>query len=772
MAKPTAIGRRSGRQARAHAVGASVPRKDGPAKVTGAAKYIDDYRFPGMLYGATVRSEIPCGDIAAVRLDFDRAGFVIVDYRDIPGRNIVAAIADDQPALAEQSVRHVAEPILLIAHKNRERLHDALAHVQIEYRPDVPTLNPLQSATTFKALAIEKGDVEAGFAQADEIVEGEYRVGHQEQLYLEPNGMIAVPHDDGSITVYGSMQCPYYVHRALRVLLGLPEHKVRVVQTETGGGFGGKEDFPSMLAGHAALLALKARRPVKMVYDRAEDMLATTKRHPGIIRHRTGVMRDGRLTAMDIDVVLDGGAYTTLSPVVLSRALLHAAGPYRCDHVRIRGRVVMTHTPPNGAFRGFGAPQVQFAGEVHMERIAERLALDPVRLREMNVLRPGDTMPTGQRLREDCAAAAVLAEALSRTDFCRKRRQLAGTNRGIGLALFLHGAGFTGSGEVKLASKASLELTPRARAGSPAWQPRWGARAGSPAWQPRWGAVRVLASSAEIGQGSRTVHAQIVAEELGLPPEAIDVVTPDTNVVPDSGPTVASRTSMVVGRLLQQCAREMKERLGRTTPAAYLRKHGPLVVTRQYEQPPDIEWDETAYRGDAYGTFAYGCDVAEVEFDPDTYEVRPIRITAVQEIGKVLNPTLAAGQVEGGTVQAVGYALLEEVVMHDGRMANAQLTNYQLPTTVDAPEIDVVLLEQPYRHGPFGAKGLGELPFDGPAPAIVNAIRHLGIDIRSLPATPERIFEAVENGSRLKPRGSWPDRARGLGALSPTGRKP
>jgi CO/xanthine dehydrogenase Mo-binding subunit len=725
VAKPTAIGRRSGRQARAHAVGASVPRKDGLAKVTGAAKYIDDYRFPGMLYGATVRSEIPCGDIAAVRFDFDHAGFVIVDYRDIPGRNIVAAIADDQPALAEQSVRHVAEPILLIAHKNRERLHDALAHVQIEYRPDVPTFNPLQSATTFKALAIEKGDVEAGFAQADVIVEGEYRVGHQEQLYLEPNGMIAVPHDDGSITVYGSMQCPYYVHRALRVLLGLPEHKVRVVQAETGGGFGGKEDFPSMLAGHAALLALKARRSVKMVYDRAEDMLATTKRHPGIMRHRTGVTRDGRLTAMDIDVVLDGGAYTTLSPVVLSRALLHAAGPYRCDHVRIRGRVVMTNTPPNGAFRGFGAPQAQFAGEVHMERIAERLALDPVRLREMNVLRPGDTMPTGQRLREDCAAAVVLAEALSRTDFCRKRRQLAGTNRGIGLALFLHGAGFTGSGEVKLASKASLELTLRG--------------------------VRVLASSAEIGQGSRTVHAQIVAEELGLPCDAIEVVTPDTNVVPDSGPTVASRTSMVVGRLLQQCAREMKERLGRTTPAAYLRKHGPLVVTRQYEQPPDIEWDETAYRGDAYGTFAYGCDVAEVEFDPDTYEVRPIRITAVQEIGKVLNPTLAVGQVEGGTVQAVGYALLEEVVMRDGRMANAQLTNYQLPTTMDAPEIDVVLLEQPYRHGPFGAKGLGELPFDGPAPAIVNAIRHLGIDIRSLPATPERILEAVENGSRLKP---------------------
>lgn len=712
------------------AVGVSVARKEGFAKVTGTAKYIDDYRFPGMLYGATVRSTIACGDIAAVRFDFDRTGFTIVDYRDIPGRNVIAAIADDQPALAEQAVRHVAEPILLIAHANRERLLDALARVQIEYRPDVLVLDPLQSPTSFKTLVIERGDLAAGFAAADEIIEGEYRVGHQEQMYLEPNGMIAVPHEDGSVTVYGSMQCPYYVHRALRVLLGLAEHKVRVVQAETGGGFGGKEDFPSMLAGHAALLALKAKRPVKMVYDRAEDMLATTKRHPGIIRHRTGVTRDGRLSAVDIDIVLDGGAYTTLSPVVLSRAMLHATGPYRCDDVRVSGRVVMTNTPPNGAFRGFGAPQSQFAGEVHMERIAERLQIDPVRLRELNVLRPGDAMPTGQRMRDDCTAAAVLAEAVKRTDFCRKRRKLAGTNRGIGLALFLHGAGFTGAGEVKLASKASLELTSVAKAAA--------------GWQPRWGGVRVLASSAEIGQGSRTVLAQIVAEELGVPPEAVEVATPDTHVVPDSGPTVASRTSMVIGRLLQGCANEMKQRLGTMRPAEYMRKRGPLVITRQYEQPPGIKFDEETYTGDAYGTFAYGCDVAEIAVDPDTFEVRPIKITAVQEIGKVLNPVLAAGQIEGGTVQAIGYALLEEVVMEDGRMVNAQMTNYQVPTTADAPPVDVVMLEQPYPHGPFGAKGLGELPFDGPAPAIVNAIRHLGIDIRSVPATPERVMEALE----------------------------
>ncbi len=739
-------------------VGTSVARREGFAKASGAAKFVDDYRFPGMLYGATVRSEIPFGDIVAVRFDFDRTQFVTVDYRDVPGCNVVAAIADDQPALAERAVRHIAEPILLLAHANRERLIEALARVQVAYHPEIPVLDPLQSPKVFKELTIEKGDLEEGFRQADVVVEGEYRAGHQEHLYIEPNGMIAVPHEDGGVTVYGSMQCPYYVHRALRVLLGLGDHKVRVVQAETGGGFGGKEDFPSMLACHAALLALKAKRPVKMVYDRTEDMLSTTKRHPAIVRHRTGVARDGRLTAMDIDVVLDGGAYTTLSPVVLSRGLLHAAGPYRCDHVRIAGRVVMTNTPPNGAFRGFGAPQTQLAGEVHMDRIAETLGLDPVRLREVNVLRAGDTTATGQVMRDDCSAALVLEEAVRRTDFCRKRRELAGTNRGIGLALFLHGAGFTGAGEVRLASKASLELTPRAPApGRPerrlrgAGRPR-GMRSAI-AWQPQAGGFRVLASSAEIGQGSRTVHAQIVADVLGVPCDAVDVVPPDTAVVPDSGPTVASRTSMIVGRLLEECAREVKQRLGRMTPAEYLKKHGPLIVTRQYEQPSDISWDETTYRGDAYGSFAWACDVAEISLDPDTYEVRPTNLTAVQEIGKVLNPTLAAGQVEGGTVQGIGYALLEEVSTQDGAMANARMTDYTVPTSVDAPPITVVLLERPYRHGPFGAKGLGELPFDGPAPAIVNAIRHLGIDVRAVPATPERILEAIESGIRNQESG-------------------
>ncbi len=696
------------------AVGTNVPRKDSAEKVNGTARYVDDLVFPGMLHARTIRSTIARGRIRDVRLEFDRAGFTILDHRDVTGRNVVALIEDDQPLLAEREIRHVAEPILLLAHEDLDTLRRA--RVDIDYEPLDPVFDPVRSRHVLKDLRIVKGDVDAGLAGADVVVEGEYRTGHQEQLYIEPNGVIAVP-EQGGVTVYGSLQCPFYVHKALRIALGVPDDRVRVVQTETGGGFGGKEEYPSVIAAHAALLALKAKRPVKLIFDRLEDMLATTKRHPSIVRHRTGVTRDGRLVAMDIDVLMDGGAYVTLSPVVLSRGAIHAAGPYRCDHVRIEARAVGTNTPPNGAFRGFGAPQTQFAVEVHMERIAEALSMDPAQLREMNALRPGDTTATGQRVEADCSALQVLRQAVERSDFHAKRQRYAGTNRGIGLSLFFHGAGFTGSGEVKLASRAALTTTERG--------------------------VRILVGSAEIGQGTRTMHAQIVADSLGVPYEDVETGLPDTASVPDSGPTVASRTCMVVGGILQRCAQELRERIGDMHPAEHHSKHGPTVVTKQYEPPHGIKWDDDSYRGDAYATYAWACDVAEVEMDPDTYEIRPIHFTAVQDIGKAIHPTLVAGQIEGGTAQGIGYALLEEVVMRDGAMANAQMTNYLVPTTLDTPTMDIVIVETPSHHGPFGAKGVGEMPIDGPAPAIVNAIRHLGLDIREIPATPERIAEAA-----------------------------
>lgn len=700
------------------AVGQSVPRKDGIGKATGRTLYADDIVLPGMLHGRTIRSTIARGRIRAVHLDFDTTGFTVVDHRDIPvgGRNVVALIDDDQPFLVEREVNHLAEPILLLAHEDRERL--LAATVRIEYDVEEPLLDPEHSTVSFKDISIEKGsrdELEAAFARADHVIEGTYRTGHQEHVYIETNGVVAVP-EEGGITVHGSLQCPFYAYKALRSLFG-PDLPLRVVQTETGGGFGGKEEYPSMIAGHAALLAHRSGRPVKIVYDRTEDMIATTKRHPSVVRHRTGVAHDGRLLAMEVDVLLDGGAYSTLSPVVLSRGTIHAVGPYRCDHIHVRGRAVRTNTPPNGAFRGFGAPQTEFAVEVHMERIAEQLGMDPVELRRRNALRPGDTTATGQTLRGDASALACLEEAVRRTDFAAARARLRGTDRAIGLALFYHGAGFTGAGEQRLQSKARLDLTPTG--------------------------VRILVASTEIGQGTRTMHAQIVADALGIPYEDVEVAQPDTHVVADSGPTVASRTCMVVGRILERCAHEMREKLGTLTPAEYHARHGGLSVVKEHIPPDWLRWDDDHYQGDAYPTYSWGCDVVELVLDRDTYEARPTRITAVQEFGRPIHPALAQGQIEGGTVQGLGYALLERVVMRGGGMANATLTNYTIPTTLDTPEMDIVMLENHYDGGPFGAKGLGELPMDGPAPAVVNAIRQFGLDVREIPATPELLMSCA-----------------------------
>jgi CO/xanthine dehydrogenase Mo-binding subunit len=691
------------------AVGQSVKRKDGIGKATGAAKYADDLAFPGMLHGRTIRSTIARGILKSARVRGDTPGLTVVGHRDIPGRNTCYLIEQDQPFLVEKDIRHQAEPILLLAHEDREILN--AVEVDLECEELEPLYDPERSRSVFKAIDIVKGDVAAALARADHVIEGVYRTGHQEHVYIEPNGVIAVP-EEGGVAIHGSMQCPFYVIKALRALLG-ESMPIRVVQTETGGGFGGKEEYPSMIAGHAALLALKSGRPVKIIYDRVEDMIATTKRHPSIVKHRTGVMNDGRIVAMDVDVLLDGGAYVTLSPVVLSRGTIHAAGPYRCDNVRIHGRAVMTNTPPNGAFRGFGAPQTEFAIEVHMERIAESLGMDPVTLREMNALGPGDTTATGQVMKGDCSARMVLDEAVKRTDFRGKRERYRGTNKSIGLALFYHGAGFTGSGERTLNSRARLDLTENG--------------------------VRIAVGSTEIGQGTRTMHAQIVADALGIPYEDVEVAQPDTSVVADSGPTVASRTCMVVGKILEECAIEMRDRLRASGcgPREYFRQHGAFSVLRAYEPPAWIEWDDHSYRGDAYASFAWGCDVVELEVDAATYEVRPVRVTAVHEFGRPIHPALARGQIEGGTAQGMGYALLERVVMKNGAMANAQLTNYVIPTTLDTPEYDVVMLENPYEGGPFGAKGLGELPMDGPGPAVANALRHFGLDLREIPATPE-----------------------------------
>jgi CO/xanthine dehydrogenase Mo-binding subunit len=755
-------------------VGQNVFRKEGYEKLTGAARYVDDIAIEGMLYGKTIRSRIARGRITSVSFDsaYDWSGVVVADYRDIPGDNYVALIENDQPLLVESEVRHYDEPVLLIAAESRRRVEEAARHIRIEYEEMKPVLTIEEALTAseilyspdnvFKRFLIGRGDIDEGFAQADHVIEGEYRLPHQEQLYIEPQGMIAIP-GPGEMTVMGSMQCPYYVHKALKQLLNLSDERAIVIQTTTGGGFGGKEEYPSVIAAHAAVLAHKAGRPVKIIYDRAEDIAATTKRHPAIIRHRTGVTRGGRLTASEIDIVMDGGAYITLTPVVLSRGAIHAPGPYRCDNVRITARAVATNTPPNGAFRGFGAPQVAFAYEMQMEKIAAQLRIDPLELRRINMLREGDITATGQRLTWSVGSEDVLSQAVERSDYFKLKQtspqQVVTHNRddnkvrGVGLAFFFHGAGFTGSGESRMKAIAGVEITADGRA-------------------------RVLSGSTEIGQGTKTIFCQIVADELGIDFADVEIEEPDTSRVPDSGPTVASRTCMVVGRVVQLAAREAKEKLIRFVAEAfgasetrlverrfiangkslagfeemareYIAAHGELLAYARYASPPEIVWDDETYSGDAYPVYSWGAEVAEVEVDLDTYEVTVTRITTAQDIGRAIHPVLAAGQIEGGTLQAVGYGLLEELVWDKGRIVNNRMTNYIIPTSLDAPEMETIIIEKPYPHGPFGAKGVGELPMNGAAPAIAAAVFDAtGAFVTEIPITPERLQAAMEDQRR------------------------
>jgi CO/xanthine dehydrogenase Mo-binding subunit len=732
-------------------IGRSVPRKEGRDKVTGVARYVDDMSLPGMLYGATVRSQIPRGMIKKISFDpkFAWNEFVIVTARDIPGKNCIALIGDDQPCLADGKVNHPEEPIVLLAHADPHLLRKAVDAVSIEYEslPAIFTIeeSEVQSQIIWgkdnilKTFLISKGDVDSIWTKADYIVEGEYSTGAQEQLYIENNGMIAAFDAEQGITVWGSLQCPYYIHKALMALCGLPEDKVRVVQMETGGAFGGKEDYPSIIAGHAALLAMKAGRPVKIIYDRLEDMTATTKRHPSRTRHRTAVSKSGKILGGEIEFTIDGGAYATLSSVVLSRGTIHAGGPYYWPHVRIRAKAIATNAPPHGAFRGFGAPQSLFAMERHMDRIAQVVGISPVEIRRVNFLKPGQTTTTEQIIHEEIDLGKLLDRALELADYEAKRTRFAQDNqagpikKGMGIAAFLHGAGFTGSGERYLASVVGVEGCAD-------------------------GTVRLLVSSTEFGQGTNTVLCQIAAEALDLPYDNVRIAQPDTNKVPNSGPTVASRTAMVVGNLVRSAALGVKQTLiasgmlrtpftadeFRAASRSYIARHGQLRSFARYDPPPGVFWDDENYRGEAYAAYAWAVYVAEVAVDLSTFGVTVEDFVALQEVGRVLHPVLAKGQIAGGVAQGIGFALYEKVVWQNGRMQNGQMTNYIMPTSADLPPIRVFFEEISNVHGAYGAKGIGELPMDGPAPAIVNAIEDaLGRRFDSVPLMPEDIFDAV-----------------------------
>jgi CO/xanthine dehydrogenase Mo-binding subunit len=758
-------------------IGSSPLRKEGRAKVLGAAQYIDDQSLPGMWFGATIRSTIARGRIRNITFspDIEWSEFCIVRASDIPGENTIIHLTKDHPCLAAVEVNHPAEPILLIAHPDKTALIAAARGVHIDYDelPGVFTIEESETAVEnsdveriiwpgsdqggtancFKQYCMYTGEADAtedgiaaAFETADFIVEDEYQTGAQEQLYIENNGVIAECFRTPtgaieSVCVRGSMQCPYYLVHALTLVFNLPEEKCRVIQVETGGAFGGKEDFPSVIGSHAALLAMKCGHPVKITYDRAEDMAGTTKRHPSRTRLRTAVSKEGKLLGGTIDVAIDGGAYATLSPVVLSRATIHAPGPYKWPFLRVKAKAMATNIAPHGAFRGFGAPQSLFGLERHMDKIAKTIGLSPEEFRRRNFLATGDTTATGQPLVDKVDMQHLLTRALEEAGYHEKIARFAESNknspikRGVGFAAFMHGTGFTGSGERRLNSLVHLDILEDGR-------------------------PQILVSSTEFGQGTNTILSQVAAQTLQLPYEDILVQQPDTSIVPNSGPTVASRTAMIVGKLVERAGLQILSTLRDqehlpldhtrdqfiAAAKSYRARHGQLRAAVRYEPPVKIFWDDDLYRGDAYPGYAWAVYVAEVAVDLNTYSATCTRFDALQEVGKVLHPVLAKGQIEGGVAQGIGYALYEKCVYKGGHLMNNQMTNYIMPTSADLPPIHVHFEEVPSIHGPGGAKGIGELPMDGPAPAILNAIENAtGIAFNTIPLLPEDIYERLSS---------------------------
>jgi len=730
-------------------VGESAIRTDGHAKVTGRALYVDDVRPEDCLYGATVRSPVARGRLLGIRQDpqFDWSDITICTAADIPGENVVALMTDDQPVLAVDELRHVTEPVALVVAPTRDRALEAAGHVEVLYEALPALFDPEKSRANsdhqifgndnvFSHIIMAHGDADFDVA-GGQLIEGTYRVGLQEQLYIEPQGMTAIPRDDGGFTLFGSMQCPFYIVKALKRVLG--HDRVNVVQAVTGGGFGGKEEFPSLLAAHVSIMALKTGKPVKLIYRRDEDLRVTTKRHPAIMRYRTRVdPSTGRLLAADVHLLFDGGAYNTLSPVVNSRGVIHAMGPYVCPQVRIEGLMVATNSPPNGAFRGFGAPQVMFAAERHMDRIARTLKLDPVTLRRENLYRDGHITPTGQAL-VDVSATEVLDRAVAAAEASEPRPPLdrpggggaaARLAHGRGVALAWHGCGFTGNGEAALKGQVDVALE------------------GSE--------VVIYSGSTDIGQGTDTIFPSIVATVLGISTDRVRNALHDTSIVPDSGPTVASRTAMVVGGVVKKGAHQLLDALrlevGDDTHSldfdALLDRRSRTEHLRVRAEYADdgLEWDASTYQGDAYPTYGWSCVIVDLDVDMDTGEVLYSRLIQATDVGKALNPVLCSGQLEGGVLQALGYATSEEVVRDaEGGMINNRLTNYIIPTALDAPPMETILVENPYAGGPFGAKGIGEIPHDVPAPAVAQAIEQAtGIILDDLPMMPERVLAALE----------------------------
>ncbi len=697
----------------------SVVKKDHAPKMSGQSMYVCDIDKHGVLCGKLLRSKLARAKLLEVKVPELPDGYYYIDRNDVPGDNNVNIVMDDTPVFARETVEYIGEPIGMVCGPDEAVCEELLTKFEVVYEELEPMLDLRKAEEVFFNYEYGKGDIDEAFAQADKIYEEEFETGYQDQTYLETQGMMAEPEEGGRMYVHGSMQCAYYVHGAVMRALNAGPADVHIHQDVTGGGFGGKEAFPSILGCQVAVAAKKIGKPVRCVFGRREDLEFTSKRHPSLCTYKVAV-KDGKITAMDIDVKFNSGAYTTLSAVVLQRGLICADGVYNVENLRVRGKALKTNTTPCGAYRGFGAPQTFFAVEMIMDHIAKDLGVDTLEFKEAHLVKQGDKTSTSGLYHFPVPLPEMIDEIDKACDLRRKHKEYAQPQtgryrKGIGFSMHFHGAGFTGSGE-----RDHIKAVVRLR-------------------KYKDGSVEILASNGEIGQGLRTTFPKIVANELNLPLEKVFYDHPDTSRVPDSGPTVASRSLMTVGELLRRAAIKLR--------TIWEDDKDQMVEEKFVEPDFMIPFYLDKFQGDAYPTYAWGAQAIEVEVDTYTGITKILGAYASFDVGTPMDYNIVMGQMEGGFLQGIGYASTEFMNYDNkGRIRNNSFSDYLIPTSVDVPELKCQLHVEEYPYGPYGAKGAGELPLVGAAPAYVEAIEQaLGIDYRlnHAPFTAEDTIKAL-----------------------------
>ncbi len=756
-------------------VSKSVERIDGYEKITGKAVYGADLNFHGQLYAGTLYARVPHAEIK--KIDTGEAEKVdgvvyIMTAEDVPVKN---PMFGRFPVLAGKRVKYAGDGLAVVAAESPELVKEALSLIKVEYR-ELPGIFSVKDALSGEFVPVHEdradniventyyrmrlGDVRSGFEEAEFVVNEMYRTGFVDQAYIEPEAVLAFPDPyNKGIVVHGTFQNPYSMRENVASILGLPITQVRIIQTVIGGSFGGKDESVMIMAARCAVIALKTGRPVKMVLTREESFLESCKRHPYESSYRMGARRDGSIVGVESTTYSRGGAYNNKAMFANWRCSVHAAGPYYIPNVKTDVRSVYTNTVYAGAYRGFSAPQIVFAVETAVDELSYRCSLSPMEMRLRNCLKPGDQLPTGQYLTPDKMPAnlgEIITEVCRRSDFQKKwekyEKLRAGNNnegkvrKGIGLACTFRGTGLGGEGIDTASATVTMEKD---------------------------GYVNIQSGMSEMGQGIRTSHAQIVAEILGVTFDRLTFSTTDTAVVMDSGPTVASRGLLAGGSAMKIAAESLRDRIfniaaqelacnveeiearnnfvynrndpeNRTEYPDLLKKcvynYGISLSAQGWYSPGPEKLDHETGHGNAYPSYIFGAMVAEISVDTGTGIIDVEKLTAGYELGRAINPALAKGQLIGGMMQGLGYAVMEEMDTDSGYLKTNNFDDYLIPGIMDVPEMDIVLFESDEHVGPFGAKGVGEIGVEMVAPAIGNALFNAdGRRVREIPFNLERV---------------------------------